>query len=159
VALVRTDVVTSRRNLESAWSSPGYWSGVAASDKDGTIYAAVPGADAVSIPPFAKVTLPGHIRNLDYNGNIKREISIPAFRSVSFVVAHFSGSREPVFVSGSYTGDVHAFDEKGNLLWIHPVRQGAADVAVVDSPGNNFNGVIAGFAGNTGVHVLDSYGK
>src|SRR5207249_4210789 len=52
MALVRTDVVTSRRNLESAWSLPGHWSGVAASEKDGTIYAAVPGADAVSIPLF-----------------------------------------------------------------------------------------------------------
>ena len=66
VPLVLTDVVTSRRNLEPAWSLPGYWSGVSASVKDGTIYAAAPAVDAATTPVFAAATMPGHLRQIDF---------------------------------------------------------------------------------------------
>ena len=107
VPLVLTDVVTSRRNLEPAWSLPGYWSGVSASVKDGTIYAAAPAVDAATTTVFAAATMPGHLRQIDFNGKILREIPIAAFRSVKLVVAHFSQERDPVFLMfGSFVDHV-----------------------------------------------------
>jgi hypothetical protein len=125
IPLVRTDVVTSRQNLDTAWSLLGYWSGFTTSE-DG-IYATSPGADAATTPVFARATMPGHIREIDYDGTIRQEIPIPPFRSMRLAVAHFSGSSKPVFLMyGSFVpgsaqpSDVHAFDDKGNLLWAHP---------------------------------------
>jgi hypothetical protein len=57
IPLVRTDVVTSRQNLEMAWSLPGSWSGVAPSENG--IYATSPDADAVMALFFVKATMPG----------------------------------------------------------------------------------------------------
>jgi hypothetical protein len=85
-----------RQNLETAWSLPGYWSGVAASE-DG-IYATSPAGDAAPTPFFAKATMPAHIREIDYNGTILQEIPFPPFRSMRLAVAHFTGSSKPVFL-------------------------------------------------------------
>jgi len=162
IPLVRTDVVTSRQNLDTAWSLPGYWSGVATSE-DG-IYATSPAVDAATTPIFARATMPGHIREIDYDGTIRQEIPIPPFRSMRLTVAHFSGSSKPAFlmygsfvVGSAQPSDVHAFDDKGNLLWAHPFLQGASDVAVLDS-GNNMDNVAVAHVVR-GLSVLNSVGQ
>jgi hypothetical protein len=162
IPLVRTDVATSRQNLGTAWSLPGYWSGVAPAENG--IYATAPGADAATTPFFARATMPGHIREIDYDGTIRQEIPIPPFRSMRLAVAHFSGSSKPVFLMyGSFVpgsaqpSDVHAFDDKGNLLWAHPFLQGASDVAVLDS-GNNMDNVAVAHVVR-GLSVLNSEGQ
>ena len=165
IPLVLTDVVTNRQNLQTAWSLPGYWSGVATS-KDG-MFATSPAVDAATTPPFATATMPGHIREIDYDGTVRREIPIRPFRSMRLAVAHFSGSSAPVFLmygsfvyapnGGEPLTDVRAFDEKGNLVWAHPSLEGASDVAVLDS-GNNLDNVAVGYT-TRGLLVLNSQGQ
>jgi hypothetical protein len=162
IPLVRTDVVTSRQNLEMAWSLPGSWSGVAPSENG--IYATSPDADAVMAMFFVKATMPGYIREIDYDGSIRQEIPLPSFKSMRLAVAHFSGSSKPVFLMyGSFVernpqpSDVRAFDDQGNLLWAHPSLQAASDIAVLSS-GNNSDKVAIGYA-TGGFSILNSDGQ
>ena len=170
VPLVQTEVVTRQQNLEVAWSLPGKWSGLARSVTDGTIYAAAPNTDAVSSPPFARVTLAGRIREIDYDGKIRREFSAPPFRGLTISVAHFSGSSAPVILAFGgfadtgvrpFTGaDLHAFDANGRLLWRY-ATPGIQDFVVVDSGEQNQDRVAIvcdAFTATNGLQALDGSG-
>ena len=160
VPLVTAEIVTSRHNLEPAWSLPGPWSGVAGAPSDGTIYAAVPG-DRVMPPIFAIVASVAHIREIDFNGKVRREISTAGFRSARIALAQFPGLAGPVFLLfNDFADGVHAVDKDGNLLWVHPRNVGETDVTVMEGVGNNSDAVIISyFLGKTGIEVLEGYGK
>jgi hypothetical protein len=162
IPLVRTDVETSRQNLSTAWSLPGSWSGVAPSENG--VYATSPDADAVMALFFVKATMPGYIREIDYDGSVRQEIPVPSFKSMRLAVAHFSGSSKPVFVMyGSFVerdpqpSDVRAYDDEGNLLWAHPSLQAASDIAVLPS-WNNSDKLAIGYA-TGGFSILNSDGQ
>jgi hypothetical protein len=127
IPLVLTDVVSNRQNLQTAWSLPGYWSGVATS-KDG-MFATSPAVDAATTPPFATATMPGHIREIDYDGTVRREIPIRPFRSMRLAVAHFSVSSAPVFLMyGSFVyapnGGEPLTDVLGGQVYVVDAKQG-----------------------------------
>ena len=157
VALVTTDVVTRRQNLEIAWSMPGPWSGVAGAPADGTIYAAAPG-DSTLPPAFALVSATAHIREIDFNGKVRREIATAGFRTAKIALARFPGLPGPVFLLfNDFADGVHAVDADGKLLWTHPATAGATDVAVAGAAVVSSDAVIISYY--KGVEVLDTSGK
>ena len=156
VEFTRTDAVTSSHNLEAAWSLTGPWSGVAGDPSDGTLYAAAPG-DAVTPPMFAIVAPAARIRQIDFNGKVRREIATAGFRTAKIALTEFPGIAIPVFLLfNDFADGVHALDKDGNLLWSHPRTVGETDVTVVEGTGNV---VISYLLAHKGIEVVDRYGK
>jgi len=131
--------------LEPAWSVQGMWSGVAADERSGTIYA---------------LSLFGRCVELDSAGKVLREISVAPGGSRLLRLARFGGQEKPALLNFDvWAGDLRAFDSDGRQLWSYPAATGIDDVWAADLNGDGTDEVLVGYNGGTGLHVLDGEGR
>ena len=75
-------------------------------------------------------------------------------------LADWPGDEGRVLLTFSvWSHDLKAYDLKGKSLWTYPQEQGIDDVWATRVPGSKAGGVIVGFNGGTGLHVLDNKGQ
>jgi hypothetical protein len=150
----------SLRGLETVWSIPGAWDGVASDAVKGTVIATA-GGDGVELDPA---------------GRERRRFHLPKERAGnSLLIAGRRGARGSVLLKfNRWVPDVElrAFDQDGVMLWTYP--DGYKDVATYDLDGDGSNEVIVGYPPDTprvvgvgqfarkgigGLHVLGADGK
>lgn len=121
------------------------WSGVAADERAGTIYA---------------LSLFGRCVELDSAGKVLRETRLVPGGSKLLRLARFPGQEKPALLTfTAWLGDLRAFDSDGGQLWSYPGATGIDDVWAADLDADGTDEVIVGYNGGTGVHVLDSGGR
>jgi len=132
------------KGLEVAWSLVGMWSGVAADERSGTLYA---------LDRF------GRCVELDSKGELLRQISLPRAGS-RLRLARFRHQERPTLLKfTAWLEELRAFDSDGKELWSYGLAGGIDDVWAADLNGDGTDEVIVGFNGGTGLHVLDSEGQ
>jgi len=136
---LNTDATTRQSGLETAWSSPGAWLGMAEDDRTGLIYV----SNARGITVF------------DRAGNPDAEMQ--NFRAAKLRLAHFSEFGEPTLLAlGALGGaELRAYDLNGKELWRDPDPD-INDFWATDLDGDKSDEIIVGSKG--GVHVLNSKG-
>jgi hypothetical protein len=122
---------------------PGNWSGVAAHEATGAVYAAHSTKGAASITA---------------DGQIQKEI--PIEQGGTLRLANLVGDADPELITFQPWGSgVKASSATGESLWDYPGGQGVDDVWAGDLNGDGMDEVIVGYNGGTGLHVVDQMGK
>ncbi|MBZ5638573.1 MAG: hypothetical protein LAO51_07420 [Acidobacteriia bacterium] len=134
------------KTLDLVWSSGGPWTGIAADDATGRIFALDPHGSCVEI---------------DFDGKTVRTIRLPGAGGTKLRLAKFGPGQDVAFVPFRVWGnrDLSVYDSAGKELWTHPTGAGIDDVWAGDLDGNGEDEVIVGYNGKTGVHVVDKAGK
>jgi hypothetical protein len=145
-ACAEEDLPPAIKPMERVWSLPGAWTGVAGDEREGVIYAIRPGGKCVEV---------------DEAGKTRREFQLAGAGGGSLLrLANWPGEAGRALLTfGVWSADLQAHDLQGKLLWTYARDSGIDDVWATTVQGGKAGGVIVGFNGGTGAHVLDSQGQ
>ena len=145
-ATTAADVEHPPGTLDRLWSFKGPWTGVAADEASGRIYA---------------LGTRGALAELDVEGNAVRTLELPGADGKILRLAEFGAEKGTALLTFRVWGgrDLRVHDLAGKALWSYRKGTGIDDVWADDLDGDGKEEVIVGYNGSTGLHVLDIEGK